>query len=121
MDNTIRHRMLVSILFLFLIATSCGQTSTQVPPPTPVRVSPTPINSLRSFAQARGFYIGAAVSVGALQNEPSYRDILSREFNMVTPEVSMKFDATEPERGHYKFTDGDTIVAFARAHGMQVR
>jgi endo-1,4-beta-xylanase len=117
--------MLVSILFLILIATSCGQASTQVPPPKPVRVSPTasptPTNGLRTFAQARGFYIGAAVSVGALQNEQSYRDILSSEFNMVTPEVSMKFDATEPQQGQYDFTDGDTIVAFARAHGMQVR
>ena len=40
---------------------------------------------------------------------------------MVTPEVSMKFDATKPERGYYDFTEGDILVAFAKAHNMQVR
>jgi endo-1,4-beta-xylanase len=84
-------------------------------------VTPTPVNALRSFAQARGFYIGTAVSVGALLKEQQYRDVLATEFNMVTPEVSMKFDTTEPERGRYTFTDGDTLVAFAKAYNMQVR
>lgn len=61
------------------------------------------------------------MNVGALLTEQRYSDILATEFNMVTPEVAMKFNATEPERGHYNFTDGDTLVAFASAHDMQVR
>ncbi len=123
--ETMRQRILVSLLFLILLITSCGQAPTRVPPNKTVPASPTPgatsINTLRSFAQARGFYVGAAVSVGALLKEQPYRDILATEFNMLTPEVVMKFDAIEPEQGHYNFTEGDTLVAFARAHSMQVR
>ncbi|HXX77054.1 MAG TPA: endo-1,4-beta-xylanase [Ktedonobacteraceae bacterium] len=125
--ETLRHRILVSLLFLILLATSCGQASTQVPSSTPEpalvspTASPTSTATLRSFAQTRGFYIGTAVNVGALLTEQRYSDILATEFNMVTPEVAMKFNATEPERGHYNFTDGDTLVAFASAHDMQVR
>jgi endo-1,4-beta-xylanase len=76
---------------------------------------------LRSLAQARGLYIGTTVNVDALQQGGQYRDILAREFNMVTPEVSMKFDATEPKRNLYTFNESDTLVTFAKMHNMQVR
>jgi endo-1,4-beta-xylanase len=61
------------------------------------------------------------VDVDALQDEGQYRDLLAREFNMVTPEVSMKFDATEPQRNAYTFEEGDVLTAFAKMHNMQVR
>ena len=111
----------ISFVLLVLLTTSCGQASTQVQKDQAIHVLPTPAPTLRSLAQAHDFYIGTTVSVGALQKEQQYRDILATEFNMVTPEVSMKFDATEPERGHYNFTEGDILVAFAKAHNMQVR
>lgn len=110
--------------FLFMLLAlliSCGQVSKQAPPnqtpPSPTSSLP----SLRSLAQARGFSIGTTVDVDALQGEGQYRDILTREFNMVTPEVSMKFDATEPERTVYTFEEGDTLTAFAKMYNMQVR
>lgn len=40
---------------------------------------------------------------------------------MVTPEVSLKFSETEPQRDVYTFAKADSIVAFAQAHQMQVR
>jgi endo-1,4-beta-xylanase len=61
------------------------------------------------------------VNNDALQEGGQYNEILAREFNMVTPEVSMKFDATEPARNLYTFNEGDTLVAFAKMHNMQVR
>src|SRR5436309_499616 len=121
MRETLRHRKIFSFLLLVLLTTSCGQASTQVQKDQPVQALPTLVSTLRSLAQTHGIYIGTTVSVGALQDEKQYRDILATEFNMVTPEVSMKFDAIEPERGHYTFTEGDTLVAFAKAHNMQVR
>lgn len=84
---------------------------------TPQLVAPT----LRSLAQARHFYIGSTVDVKALGDEPVYSATLAREFNMVTPEVSMKFSETEPQRDVYTFAKADSIVAFAQAHQMQVR
>src|SRR5215472_7431282 len=85
--ETLLHRTFVSWLFLTLIVTSCGQASIQVPRPKPVQVTPPSVNTLRSFAQARGFSIGTTVTVGALQKEQQYRNILAAEFNMMTPEV----------------------------------
>ncbi len=112
------HRAMVFMLVGFIIA-SCGSASTQAPL---VRLAPeVATTTLRSLAQARHFSIGTAVDVDALQYEPQYSENLVREFNMVTPEVSMKFDATEPRRGVYTFSEADSIVAFAMAHAMQER
>ncbi len=119
--EALHHRKIFSFLLLVLLTTSCGQASTQVQKDHPVQALPTPVPTLRSLAQVHSIFIGTTVSVGALQDEKQYRDVLATEFNMVTPEVSMKFDATEPKRGHYTFAEGDTLVAFAKAHSMQVR
>jgi endo-1,4-beta-xylanase len=108
-------------MLLVLLTTSCGQATTQVQKIQAIHVLPTPAPTLRSLAQAHNFYIGTTVNVDALQTEQQYSDLLATEFNMVTPEVSMKFDATEPERSHYTFIEGDALVAFAKAHNMQVR
>jgi endo-1,4-beta-xylanase len=121
MREALHHRIIFSFLLLVLLFTSCGQASTQIQKDQPVPALSPSLPSLRSLAQAHGIYIGTTVNVDALQEEGQYRDILAREFNMVTPEVSMKFDATEPEHGHYTFAKGDTLVAFAKAHNMQVR
>jgi len=115
------HFKIFSFLLLVLLTTSCGQASPQTQKDQSIHVLPTPVLTLRSLAQAHDFYIGTTVNVGALQKEQQYRDILAAQFNMATPEVSMKFDAIEPERGYYDFTEGDTLVAFAEAHNMQVR
>ena len=117
-QNRIWQMAMVFMLVGF-ITSFCGSASTQAPS---VRVTPeAATTTLRSLAQARHFSIGTAVNVDALQYEPPYSEILAREFNMVTPEVTMKFDATEPRRGVYTFSEADSIVAFARAHAMQVR
>src|ERR1700730_12226862 len=102
----------------FLIA-SCGSASTQAPS---VRLTPkVATTALRSLSQAQHFSIGTAVDEDALQYEPRYSEILAREFNMVTPEVSMKFDATEPRRGVYTFSEADSIGAFAKPLAVRVR
>src|SRR5260221_14438872 len=115
---TRRKLHLVMLLLLALLTVSCGKTSTEA---VPERATSTPLQSLRSLAQARGMYIGTVVDVDALQSEEQYGEVHAREFNIVTPEVSLKFDATEPELNQYNFAGGDTIVAFAKAHNIQVR
>ncbi len=111
-------------VFLFLLLAlliSCGQVSTQAPPNQTLPAPTSSLPSLRALAQAHGLSIGTTVDVNALEEEGQYRDILAREFNMVTPEVSMKFDATEPKRNLYTFNEGDVLAAFAKMHNMQVR
>ncbi len=109
----------------FPLHTSPGLQPSPSPIPTAplVHATPTPAVSptLRSLAQARNFPIGTALDIDALRSEPVYEQTLADQFNMVTPETSMKFDKTEPQPGVFTFTDGDAIVNFARAHHMQVR
>ncbi len=118
---------LLYILLVFAIA-ACSSAATptaSIKPTSTASLAPaTPqvaTATLRSLAQARHFYIGTTVDVKALNNEPVYSATLAREFNMVTPEVSMKFSETEPQPDVYTFAKADSIVAFARAHDMQVR
>jgi endo-1,4-beta-xylanase len=76
--------------------------------------------TLGASAAAKGRYFGAAVAVGKL-GQSAYTGILDREFNAVTPENEMKWDATEPARGSFTYAAGDKLVEHARAHGQKVR
>ena len=79
------------------------------------------LSPLRDLADARGLLVGVAVNEAPLREDPAYRDLLAREFNVVTPENAMKFGRLSHERGHYHFEDADAIVGFAESHGMRVR
>ncbi|MDX2530422.1 non-reducing end alpha-L-arabinofuranosidase family hydrolase [Streptomyces europaeiscabiei] len=67
-----------------------------------------------------GRYFGTAVASGRL-GDSTYSTILDREFNMITPENEMKWDATEPSRGSFNFAPADSIVNHASAHGQKLR
>jgi len=75
---------------------------------------------LRVHAAARGKFIGFAAATGPLANEAAYRSLAASEFNQVTPENALKWDATEPSDGNYSFSGADQIVAFATANNQQV-
>ncbi|WP_394436675.1 endo-1,4-beta-xylanase [Streptomyces sp. SGAir0957] len=77
-------------------------------------------DSLGSAAAAKGRYFGAAVAANHL-GESAYASTLDREFNQVTPENEMKWDATEGTRGSFTFGNADQIVDHARSKGMKVR
>ncbi|CAG6393034.1 endo-1,4-beta-xylanase [Actinacidiphila cocklensis] len=74
---------------------------------------------LRDLAAARGIHLGTALAATRLTGTPG--SIAARQFDAVTPENEMKWESVEPERGTYDWAAGDAIVAFAKAHGMQVR
>lgn len=110
-----RALVLLSPVFVSL-ALSCTSASSPAPD-----ASPAPPPSLRTLAHDHGIAIGAAVAPGALRDEPSYAETLSREFSMLTPENAMKFDPVHPEPARYDFADADFIVGFAETHDMRVR
>jgi endo-1,4-beta-xylanase len=76
--------------------------------------------SLGATAAQSGRYFGTAVAAGKL-GDSTYAGILDREFNMITPENEMKWDATEPSRGSFNFGPADQIVNHAAAHGQRMR
>ena len=76
--------------------------------------------TLRALASARGIEIGAAVANSPLSGDATYRTVLAREFNSVTAENAMKWDATEPSPGQFNFGNADAIVNFARQNNQSI-
>ncbi|MEV5608566.1 endo-1,4-beta-xylanase [Streptomyces sp. NPDC052225] len=76
--------------------------------------------TLDELAQRSGRYFGSAVDNPELA-DTEYADLLGREFGTTTPGNTMKWEATEPQRGVFDFTGGDEVIDFARANGMKVR
>jgi len=76
--------------------------------------------TLGAAAAGVGRYFGTAVPAGKL-GDSQYAGILDREFNMITPENEMKWDTTEPSRGHFNFGPADQIVSHASAHNQRMR
>ncbi|MEU5152791.1 endo-1,4-beta-xylanase [Glycomyces sp. NPDC021274] len=76
--------------------------------------------TLRAAADAIGKDIGVAVDYNKLQSNTQYRETIAREFNSLTAENAMKWDATEPSDGNYTFGQADAIVDFAEDNGQSV-
>ncbi|GAB7039193.1 endo-1,4-beta-xylanase [Catenuloplanes niger JCM 9533] len=76
--------------------------------------------TLGASAAEKGRYYGAAIAAGKL-GDSVYTGILNREFNSVTAENEMKWDATEPSQGRFSYANADRIVNHARSRGMLVR
>ncbi|MEU4337043.1 endo-1,4-beta-xylanase [Micromonospora lupini] len=76
--------------------------------------------TLGASAAEKGRYYGAAVPAFKL-SDSQFASIVNREFNQLTPENEMKWDATEPQQGRFTYSGGDQIVAHAQSHGMLVR
>jgi endo-1,4-beta-xylanase len=76
--------------------------------------------TLGASAAQTGRYFGAAVPASKL-SDGTYVGILDREFNMITPENEMKWDATEPSQGSFRYTSADQIVSHAQSHGQRMR
>ncbi|MFI6760820.1 endo-1,4-beta-xylanase [Micromonospora sp. NPDC050417] len=76
--------------------------------------------TLGASAAEKGRYFGTAVAANKL-SDSTYVGILNREFNSVTAENEMKWDATEPSQNQFNYANADRIVNSARANGQQVR
>ncbi|MCW3041716.1 MAG: 1,4-beta-xylanase [Solirubrobacterales bacterium] len=82
---------------------------------------PLPGLGLGRLAAARGILLGTALDDGALQHEPGYRHVLGTEFDAITPENAMKWDAVEPKQGELHWDAADRAVDFAGRHRLKVR
>jgi len=65
------------------------------------------------------FPVGVAVSPRGLAGPDA--DLITGQFNSVTPENAMKMGPIHPEENRYAWQDADAIVAFAQKNGMKVR
>ena len=100
---------------------SASAAPPSIPNPKSKIQNPKSPSSLRSLAAQHGLHIGAAVSEHALREDSTYREILAREFNMITCENALKWGPLRPTRDQFAFEDADLIVDFAKANDMALR
>lgn len=117
-SRTHRRRRLLRPLPLAAVGALVATAAVAVPQFTPDASAAT---TLRGYADGRGVRIGAAVADGPLQSESAYTAVLDREFNSVTAENAMKWDALEPSRNSYNWAAADRLVSHAAAHNQGVR
>lgn len=68
-----------------------------------------------------GRTVGVAVAEWRLAEDPQYGATIAQQFNQLTAENEMKWEAIEPEPGVFDFTRADALVTFAQQNGMKVR
>ncbi|KAF8173051.1 endo-1,4-beta-xylanase A precursor [Pholiota molesta] len=67
-------------------------------------------------------YFGSATDNPELTDAPYVAGLSNiSEFGQITPGNSMKWDATEPSRGTFTFTNGDVIASLAAKNGQLLR
>ncbi|KAF9450084.1 glycoside hydrolase family 10 protein [Macrolepiota fuliginosa MF-IS2] len=78
---------------------------------------------LAQLATAAGkLYFGTATDNPELTDSPYVTQLgNTADFHQITAGNSMKWDATEPSRGTFTFTAGDTIANLALSHGQILR
>lgn len=77
---------------------------------------------LKELAAARNIQFGYA-SLQEFYHRPDggiYAATAADEFNLVTPENSMKMDQVNPLPGRYQFADIDNLLSFAQFNSMEV-
>ena len=88
---------------------------TYVPPPV-IEADLEPLkDNLKDY-----FLIGAG-GITPLEISGVHGDLLKKHFNSMTSGNDMKWDATEPSEGTFRFTNADAQLAFAQANGIQMR
>ncbi len=79
-------------------------------------------SALKALASNRNVQIGFA-ALQSFYHQPDgaiYASTAAQEYDIVTPENSMKMDYLNPEPGRYQFAATDNLVAFANANAMAV-
>lgn len=77
--------------------------------------------ALAPLADQAGLVLGTAVSHPRLTTDPRYQALVARHFRAITPENALKWAPIEHELGKRDLQRAREVVAFADAHGLQVR
>ncbi|KAI1112026.1 family 10 xylanase [Nemania sp. NC0429] len=78
-------------------------------------------DSINKLIQAKGKkYFGSCADQSRLSTGKSAA-VIQANFGQVTPENSMKWDATEPSRGNFNFGQADYLVNWATQNGKMIR
>jgi endo-1,4-beta-xylanase len=82
---------------------------------------PAPTGGLHDRFKAKGkLFFGTEIDHYHLNNNP-LTTIVKNSFGQITNENSLKWDAIEPSRGTFTFSNADAVINFAQANGKLVR
>jgi len=110
---------LVLSLSLLSIGLSCKSAQPAASAPS-VSATPPAASADAGLKSLAPFPIGAAVSVSLLKNNPTYQQLVVREFNSITPENAMKFRVLHPAENTWDWSEADYLMQFAQQHGMRM-
>ena len=79
------------------------------------------VQSLASTSTAGLIPYGSAVRAGALDSDPTYREAIIANCQLVVAEGEMKWADIRPTRGEFRFEKADAIIDFARQNRLEVR
>lgn len=99
------NKLILGFVLLFLSGSICSAQS----------------KPLRDLAEKRGVYIGTAVAITPLKEEPLYRQTIEREFNIIVAENAFKWGLVQPKKSKFNFKDTDLLVKFAETNKMKLR
>ncbi|TGJ80382.1 hypothetical protein E0Z10_g8385 [Xylaria hypoxylon] len=78
-------------------------------------------DSINTLIQAKGKkYFGSCADQSRLSTGKSAA-VIQSDFGQVTPENSMKWDATEPSKGNFNFAQADYLVDWATKNNKMIR
>ena len=77
------------------------------------------IPSLKTLGTQCGLRIGFALHMSHL-SWPGYAEFVKANFNLITPESAMKWNALRPKPDQFSFAASDQLMDFARRAGMAV-
>jgi endo-1,4-beta-xylanase len=103
-------------LFLLLFTSVFGKS----PEISQTQIDNSDSLSGQGLKDAWDFPIGAAIKVKLLRNNPAYRNLIIKQFNSITAENAMKFNALHPARTVFRWNDADYIVNFAKENNIRV-
>lgn len=95
------------------------KSSTEPEEPGPGVPGPVDPTTLKGAAAKHSMNMGAAVA-DHLLNVPAAREVLAREYNVLTAENVMKPINLHPSRGNWNWAPADRLVNFAQENGQKV-
>src|SRR5476651_2482933 len=113
---TRRAAALVATFFLTLVSPAATAAETVAPYASKAPASITLKDAFKGI-----FYVGVAVNPGQFNGTNAQgAALVAREFNCITAENAMKWDALEPQEGQFRFEQADQFVEFGVKNNMVI-
>ena len=104
----------ICVVFMFTVACTKKGGSTGGGTQPPVQVVDTSLYKMLPFP------MGAAVSVSLIKNNAKYNGVVTKEFNSITAENALKFDALHPAENTFLWADADYLVDYAQINNKRI-